>query len=679
MTQALDALTLKMLARDWATFLDGAKIAKVSQPSAYEFTLGFWGGATREQQRDFLYIHLNPQMPFAVLLSNKDRQKDDHRITLNTFSKPTALCMLLRKHLNGAVLHSVQTLPQERVLNLLLDNYNELGQRVRLVLSLELMGKHTNMILYEEQSATMLAVAHGVSESMSRHREVAASLPYAPPPTQEGKLPLAEHTAEDWAHLWQTRPPKEAPVRYLSRRLAGWGQDMLQATLDALAPELADQSELSPERIESLRLALLKLEAGENLAPATLENPPILTAYTSLPNRNQDSKNAPSHEKQSPHSSHQQVTSLTNPGKPYDFTLLTFPQQAAQRLACVNDMLAAYYIPRLTQERLDREKEKILTALQRREERLDKRRAELSDESPVEIAQWQAQGDRLLAAYGSGEVQNAGPQGQSEVCLLPYGDEPEWHIKVDGALSWIENANRYYRRAKKAKARLSLKKSTSETLDQAQAFLADLRQLAMQADTLTQLTELDLELQQVSWQAPNPEAREPQKPLLQSKNPKQAKNIKGKKHAAQSKSQKKNSEESLPSGVMSIRSSDGTEILVGKTAKGNDVIVGKLSRSDDIWLHVHQMPGSHVLLRAGSEAPQSQTLEEAAMLSAYYSVARQSLNVPVIYTQCRYVKKIPHSYPGHVTYRQEKTLFISPNPTQVEALLSGRLSPEPTL
>jgi predicted ribosome quality control (RQC) complex YloA/Tae2 family protein len=98
--------------------------------------------------------------------------------------------------------------------------------------------------------------------------------------------------------------------------------------------------------------------------------------------------------------------------------------------------------------------------------------------------------------------------------------------------------------------------------------------------------------------------------------------------------------------------------------------VGKLSRPNDIWLHVHLMPGSHVLIKAAEQEINSVTLEEAAMLSAYYSVARQSVNVPVIYTQSRYVKKIPQSYPGHVNYREEKTIFITPDVSILEKLLN---------
>jgi len=64
-------------------------------------------------------------------------------------------------------------------------------------------------------------------------------------------------------------------------------------------------------------------------------------------------------------------------------------------------------------------------------------------------------------------------------------------------------------------------------------------------------------------------------------------------------------------------------------------------------------------------------------LAVYYSSARNSLNVPVIYTQSKFVRKIPQSYPGHVNYRQERTVFITPDEALVESLLNTAKSSVP--
>lgn len=181
--QQLDAITLKALATELSLLLDNAKVSKVQHPSPHEFLITFWGGPIRPDNLNLFYIQLSPEAPFCVLTQPKHKQET----VLHSFAKPTALCMLLRKHLQGASLQAVRTLPGERVLDLVFENYNELGNKVRLVLSLELMGKHSNMIFYDEVQESILAVAHGVSESMSSHRELAAGLPYAPPPRPAGK------------------------------------------------------------------------------------------------------------------------------------------------------------------------------------------------------------------------------------------------------------------------------------------------------------------------------------------------------------------------------------------------------------------------------------------------------------------------------------------------------------
>ena len=106
-------------------------------------------------------------------------------------------------------------------------------------------------------------------------------------------------------------------------------------------------------------------------------------------------------------------------------------------------------------------------------------------------------------------------------------------------------------------------------------------------------------------------------------------------------------------------STDGDLILVGKNNKQNEYLTNKLSKRDDIWFHTKDIPGSHVVIR--NSEPTEKTLEEAAMLAAYYSKAKNSSRVPVDYTQIRHVKKPKGSKPGFVTYDNQTTLFVTPD------------------
>ncbi len=116
-------------------------------------------------------------------------------------------------------------------------------------------------------------------------------------------------------------------------------------------------------------------------------------------------------------------------------------------------------------------------------------------------------------------------------------------------------------------------------------------------------------------------------------------------------------------------SSDGFTIYVGKNNIQNDAITFQLSRSRDIWLHTKNIPGSHTLIvRGGADEIPDRTLEEAAMLCAYHSKAKNGVKVPVDYTECKFVKKIPGAKPGMVIYENFRTAYVTPDQKLAEQL-----------
>ncbi|QDH79527.1 DUF814 domain-containing protein [Echinicola soli] len=106
---------------------------------------------------------------------------------------------------------------------------------------------------------------------------------------------------------------------------------------------------------------------------------------------------------------------------------------------------------------------------------------------------------------------------------------------------------------------------------------------------------------------------------------------------------------------------DGFEILVGKSAKVNDQILRYYSWKDDMWLHAKDVAGSHVIIKfkSGQSIPQT-TLERAAELAAYYSKSKNESLAAVIYTPCKYVRKVKGSPAGAVMVDQEKVLMVAP-------------------
>lgn len=115
-----------------------------------------------------------------------------------------------------------------------------------------------------------------------------------------------------------------------------------------------------------------------------------------------------------------------------------------------------------------------------------------------------------------------------------------------------------------------------------------------------------------------------------------------------------------------FRSSENIEILVGRNSRQNDELTFKIARPGYTWLHAKDMPGSHVIIMAESYG--EATLEQAALICAYYSKGRMGANVSVDYTQRRFVKKPNGAKPGMVIYTKQKTLTVTPNATLIETL-----------
>lgn len=107
-------------------------------------------------------------------------------------------------------------------------------------------------------------------------------------------------------------------------------------------------------------------------------------------------------------------------------------------------------------------------------------------------------------------------------------------------------------------------------------------------------------------------------------------------------------------------SSDGIDIYVGKNNIQNDFLTLKFAEKQDIWLHTKEIPGSHVIIKKVKNMPEK-TLEEAAILAAFYSKAKDSTKVPVDYTEVKNVKKPSGAKPGMVIYYTNKTLYVTPN------------------
>ncbi len=110
----------------------------------------------------------------------------------------------------------------------------------------------------------------------------------------------------------------------------------------------------------------------------------------------------------------------------------------------------------------------------------------------------------------------------------------------------------------------------------------------------------------------------------------------------------------------------GLEIIVGRNDAENDELI-RWARKNDIWMHAQGVGGSHVILRSpNKQAPDRRSIVQAASIAAYYSKAKTSAIVPVVWTPLKYVVKRKGQGPGKVTYTREKVEFVEPTKTGKE-------------
>jgi predicted ribosome quality control (RQC) complex YloA/Tae2 family protein len=223
--------------------------------------------------------------------------------------------------------------------------------------------------------------------------------------------------------------------------------------------------------------------------------------------------------------------------------------------------------------------------------------------------------------------------GASSATLLNYhSDKPDDYaeIALDKDLSPQANAQRYFRKYRKASSTWKNAEAQSKESQKELAYLESVLQALDMAEYPYEIDEIRSELSAQRY-LPQPRA-------------------KGRKPAAPAP-------ESLP---RLFTSSDGLRIYVGKNNRQNDRLTMKTASSADIWLHVRNMPGSHVIIKKERGDIPEATLLEAASLAAYFSRARQSGNVSVDYTAAKNVKKPPGAKPGMVIYDNFRTLSANP-------------------
>lgn len=169
---AFDGLFIHSLLNSVKPKIINGRLSKIYQPFEQDLVLTF----RKERKNIQLLLSANAQYP-RFYITNQ---------TIANPDKAPTFVMVLRKYLEGSVLQSIEQLGVDRIIYFNFSNRNELGDQVQLVLSLELMGRHSNVILYDQKSGHIIDLLKRINPDENRVRLLLPKAKYELPPLISG-------------------------------------------------------------------------------------------------------------------------------------------------------------------------------------------------------------------------------------------------------------------------------------------------------------------------------------------------------------------------------------------------------------------------------------------------------------------------------------------------------------
>lgn len=169
---AFDGLFIHSLLNSIKPTLVNGRLSKIYQPFEQDLVLTF-----RNERKNYqLLISANAQYPRFYLTKKAIANPD----------KAPTFVMVLRKYLEGSILQGIEQVGVDRIVNFRFSNRNELGDQVQLVLSVELMGRHSNVILYDNSNGHIIDLLKRINPDENRARILLPKAKYELPPLNPG-------------------------------------------------------------------------------------------------------------------------------------------------------------------------------------------------------------------------------------------------------------------------------------------------------------------------------------------------------------------------------------------------------------------------------------------------------------------------------------------------------------
>lgn len=173
---SFDGLFTRAITQEFSSLLKGGRISKIHQPYKNEIVLVVRANGKNHK----LLLSVHPSYARAQL-TNESYENP---------SEPPMFCMLLRKHLEGHILEDIHQIGLDRIIVFEIKGRNELGDVSNKQLIVEIMGRHSNIILVDKTRNVILDSIKHISYAVNSHRAILPGQEYIAPPEQDKKNPL---------------------------------------------------------------------------------------------------------------------------------------------------------------------------------------------------------------------------------------------------------------------------------------------------------------------------------------------------------------------------------------------------------------------------------------------------------------------------------------------------------
>lgn len=204
---SFDGFFLHHIVEELRSELVNGRIQKINQPFEQELVLQI--RSNRQSHRLLLSAH-----PVFGRI----------QMTQTTFenpAQPSTFIMILRKYLQGALIESIEQVENDRIVEMTVSNKNEIGDHIQATLIIEIMGKHSNILLVDKSSHKILEVIKHVGFSQNSYRTLLPGSTYIAPPSTESLNPF---TIKD-EKLFEILQTQETTAKNLQSLFQGLGRD----------------------------------------------------------------------------------------------------------------------------------------------------------------------------------------------------------------------------------------------------------------------------------------------------------------------------------------------------------------------------------------------------------------------------------------------------------------------